>query len=78
METKYKIIKQTKEFFFEQIKTAEEGLKDLRKQCDHPEEHIEIVDYMWAPGHITHDQKLCGVCGEIIIDYTVQHDGTLS
>ena len=66
MEQKYKIIKETKEFFFKQIKEAEEGLKELREKCDHPEKHIEVVDYMWAPGHISRDTKICGICGEVI------------
>jgi len=66
MEQKYKIIKVTKEFCFQQIKEAEETLKELRERCDHPEEYIEIVNYMWAPGHIDPDTKMCGICGDVI------------
>ena len=66
MEQKYKVIKASKELCFQQIKEAEETLKELREKCDHPKEHIEIVNYMWAPGHITPDTKMCGVCGDVI------------
>ncbi len=40
MDIKYKIIKEKKEFFFKQIKGAEEGLEELRDRCDHPNEFI--------------------------------------
>jgi len=67
MEQKYKNIKGTKEFFFAQIKEAEEGLKELKERCDHPEEFIEICDYMWAPGHIEPNVKMCQICGKVIL-----------
>ena len=66
MKQKYKNIKKTKEFCFDQIKEAEKTLKELREQCDHPEEYIESVNYMWASGHIQPDTKMCGICGDLI------------
>jgi len=74
MEENYKVIKATKEFCFQRIKEANETLKVIREKCDHPKEHIEIVDYMWAPGHIIHDTEICGVCGDVILKSYIVDD----
>ena len=77
MKQKYKNIQETKEFCYKKIKEANETLAEMREKCDHPEEYIEIVDYMWAPGHISSNTKMCGICGEVIqiVDTWVRNEG---
>jgi len=66
MKKKYKIIKEKKQSCYAKIKECNEHLDNLRKECDHPEEFIETVDYQWAPGHITTNTKICGICGDTL------------
>ena len=65
MEKKYNDIKESKEFYFKQIKDAEEALKILRECCDHPDEHIESVTFSYGPGRYSPGTKMCGICGEM-------------
>jgi len=64
--SKYELIEATKNFLYEKIRVANEELEELRKTCDHPLESIELVDYSWAPGHISPNTKVCRICGEVI------------
>ena len=64
IDVKHSKIKETVENCYSIIKKTEENLAYLRSICEHPE--TEFVNYMWAPGHIMPNTKVCSVCGEII------------
>ena len=76
--SKYELIEATKNFLYEKIRVAQEQLEELRKTCDHPFESIEIIDYSWAPGHISPNTKACRICGEILPseNYILSEDST--
>ena len=56
-------IKSKKERLFEQIKTANEELKELRDICKH--EKVFVGNYEWRPGAV-HKAIICEYCGELI------------
>ena len=57
-------IKEAVQNNYKAIKEAEKSLSYLRSICKHPE--TEFVNYMWAPGHIMPNTKVCSICGEVI------------
>ena len=63
LDNNHKLIKNQVDMMYDLIQTAEKALLVLRKQCNHP--YTEIVDYMWAPGHITPNTKVCKVCSKV-------------
>ena len=59
-----KTIKQRVDDCYRRIKEAQEELVEIRSQCKHPA--TEYTKYMWAPGHILDNAKICSVCGELL------------
>lgn len=66
MKQKYRLIKGTKEFCYKQIEEANKTLKELREQCDHPEEHNEKCAYSPRPGQYWDNTIICSICGEVV------------
>ena len=66
MEQRYKDIKEAKEYWFRQTKEAEDMLKKIREECDHPEKHHETCTYMTRPGQYWEGTIVCGICGEVV------------
>ena len=66
LDEKHELVKEQVQMMYDLIKTGERALEILRKQCDHPK--TEYVNYMWAPGHIMPNTKICSICGEVIIE----------
>lgn len=66
LDEKHELVKEQVQMMYDLIKTGERALEILRKQCDHPE--TEYVNYMWAPGHIQPNTKICSICGEVILE----------
>jgi len=64
MEQKYKIIKETTKFAYEQIKEAENTLIEMREKCDHPE--TELCTYSTRPGQYWDNTEICSICGEVV------------
>lgn len=64
MEEKYKLIKETKEFCFNQIKEANDTLAEIREKCDHPE--TELCTYSTRPGQYWEGTEICSICGEVV------------
>jgi len=60
----YAAMKVRKEGYFKQIKDADEGLKQLRKMCDHPE--TELCTYSTRPGQYFDNTEICSICGEVV------------
>jgi len=65
MNEKHKAIKLSVEHFYRQIKYSDRMLEQLRESCEHPK--TEIIDYMWAPGHILSDTEICSICGKPLL-----------
>jgi len=64
LDQKHRHIKEKVQMMYELSKIAEKSLAIARKECEHPE--TEICNYMWAPGHINPNTKICSVCGEVL------------
>ena len=65
MDSKHEALKRQVENCYKTIKVANKELKKIREtECEHPE--VELVNYMWAPGHYMSDTEVCLVCGEVI------------
>jgi len=64
MEKKYEIMMGLKNACFDKIKTAEEDLKKLREECDHPE--TELCTYSTRPGQNWDNTEICSICGKVI------------
>lgn len=65
LDEKHLKIKFSVKLRYKEIKKAETALKRLRKQCKHP--ITKLCNYMWAPGHISPNTKICSVCGEVML-----------
>jgi len=49
----------------EMLERHKEEIKYLQDTCN----HLDISDwmpYMWAPGHFSHNVKVCNICGKIM------------
>jgi hypothetical protein len=64
LDEKHQIVKEHVDMMYGLIKTGERALEILRNQCEHPQ--TELCNYMWAPGHISPNTKICSVCGKVI------------
>ena len=64
MKQKHKTIKTTVEFYYKQIKEAEEALEELRERCDHPE--TELCTYTTGPGRYYDNTEICSICGHVV------------
>ena len=74
MNKKHAKIKDKVEKTYLKIQKAEQKLVKLRKKCKHPD--IKSVNFMWAPGHVSADTKVCAICGDVIpinIDISMDH-----
>lgn len=74
MDIKHLKIKKKVEKAYKKIKKFEKKLVDLREKCKHPD--IKSVNFMWAPGHVSADTKVCAICGDVIpinIDISMDH-----
>jgi len=63
-QAEYDAMRKLKLFYFEQIKESNDGLKDLRETCDHPE--TEFCTYSTRPGQYWEDTEICSICGEVV------------
>lgn len=63
-EVEYTTLKEQKKFYFQQIETANQGLRDIRRLCDHPE--TEFVTYSTRPGQNWDNTEICSICGEVV------------
>lgn len=60
-------LKERVQFYYDSIKYFQDRLEHLREnECDHSE--TEITNYMWAPGHINPNTKVCSICGKVLQD----------
>jgi hypothetical protein len=51
---------------YSEISILNNKLEIIRTQvCDH--EETELVNYMWRPGVITPNTKVCSICGKVLI-----------
>ena len=66
MDEKHEILKAKVENAFERIKDANKVLEETRKECDHPSEYFEEVNYMTRPGQFWPGTIICGLCKEVI------------
>ena len=46
------------------IESAKKELQEIREECDHPE--VEYVNYMFRPGRIIANTKVCKYCGQLL------------
>jgi len=64
------IIKNKVHELYKQIEKANKDIEEIREGCKH--EKTKLVNYMWAPGHISPDTKVCAICGIVINDYSLE------
>lgn len=56
-------IKAKRDEYYAAIKTAEEGLEELRKSCSH--EHVSVENYSWRVG-VVDLANVCSDCGKVL------------
>jgi len=58
------ILKKRLEDCRDMIKVYEKEIEKIQEECKHV--NIELVNYMWAPGHIHPNTPMCSTCGKIM------------
>lgn len=64
LDDEHRAIRYTVKEMRKRIKSAEIIINKMKAKCKHP--NYKLVNYMWAPGHIEPNTKMCTVCGEIL------------
>ena len=49
----------------EMSKRHKKEINDLQDSCEH-NSISDWMEYHWAPGHYSHDVKVCNTCGKIV------------